>query len=68
MIEEFHSIPGFMSLGDERTGNYGIQDQRAALSWVQQHIPSFGGDPRAVTIGWRENKSFNISIPPFSWT
>ncbi|KAL7080090.1 hypothetical protein ACQ4LE_000284 [Meloidogyne hapla] len=40
---------GFMSLGDEK-GNYGIQDQRAALNFVRQHIYAFGGDPNAVTI------------------
>uniref|UniRef100_A0A0N5AVS4 COesterase domain-containing protein n=1 Tax=Syphacia muris TaxID=451379 RepID=A0A0N5AVS4_9BILA len=41
---------GFMSLGDSETGNYGIQDQRAALRFVRDHISSFGGDPQAVTI------------------
>uniref|UniRef100_A0A7E4UW25 COesterase domain-containing protein n=1 Tax=Panagrellus redivivus TaxID=6233 RepID=A0A7E4UW25_PANRE len=41
---------GFMSLGDTSTGNYGIKDQRVALSWVQQYIAAFGGDPQAVTI------------------
>lgn len=41
---------GFMSLGDSKTGNYGIKDQRLALQWVQQHIAAFGGDPQAVTI------------------
>lgn len=39
-----------MSLGDTETGNYGIQDQRMALTWIQQHIGSFGGDSQAVTI------------------
>ncbi len=40
---------GFLYLGDSR-GNRGIQDQVAALQWVQENIAAFGGDPDNVTI------------------
>lgn len=36
--------------GEEVTGNFAIQDQIAALEWIQNNISQFGGDPQNVTI------------------
>ena len=42
---------GFLSLGTKEVpGNAGFRDQSLALSWVQDNIGQFGGDPDSVTI------------------
>ncbi|KAL0946091.1 hypothetical protein HGRIS_012357 [Hohenbuehelia grisea] len=45
----FLAVPDFndASIGDF---NVGFRDQVQALTWVQQHISAFGGDPTRVTI------------------
>jgi para-nitrobenzyl esterase len=45
-------IFGFLADKDlgANSGDYGLQDQQAALRWVQNNVAKFGGDPSNVTI------------------
>jgi len=58
---------GFLALEELRnesssgtSGNYGVQDQRFALQWVQENIANFGGDPNQVTIYGQSAGAFSV--------
>jgi carboxylesterase type B len=54
---------GFLvSTADGLYGNYGLNDQKMAMQWVQDHIRNFGGDPDRVTLFGESAGAMSIGL------
>jgi carboxylesterase type B len=53
---------GFLGLGKESSGNYGLKDQVVALRWIQKNVEAFGGEPSSVTLYGYSAGSWSITL------
>jgi para-nitrobenzyl esterase len=57
----FLSSPS-LDAGEATSGNYGIEDQAAALRWIRRNAARFGGDPSNVTLAGQSSGGRSVCV------
>ncbi|CAC5416718.1 Cholinesterase,Putative inactive carboxylesterase 4,Juvenile hormone esterase [Mytilus coruscus] len=57
------NVFGFLTTSDGMSnGNYGFNDQRKAIQWVNDNIESFGGDTQSITLFGESAGGFSVGL------
>jgi len=60
------NVLGHLYLGDSgpyaTAGNGGMLDIIAALAWVRENIPAFGGDPESITVSGQSGGGSKVAV------
>lgn len=55
-------VLGFLAIPGVAPANLGLHDQIAALRWIKEAIPSFGGDADTITIAGQSAGALSIAL------
>lgn len=63
IVRFLQKFPGFLSTDDTvANGNAGLKDQVMALTWVQENVRKFGGDPKRVTLFGQGSGAISVHL------
>ncbi|UJR18219.1 hypothetical protein I4U23_005119 [Adineta vaga] len=65
LIQYRLGVLGFLATGNgpnDIKGNYGILDQRMAITWIKNNINAFGGNPNQITLFGQSSGAQSVAL------